>query len=85
MSTEVKQAAALKGGEWLVKESSPFEVFTPEDFSEEQKMVHDMCNQFLETEVLTVHERMDKMEPGLMPGLLEKAGEQGLMAVSIPE
>ena len=44
-----------------------------------------MCSQFLDTEVLPVVERMDKLEPGLMPGLLEKAGEQGLLGVSVPE
>ena len=48
-------------------------------------MVRDMCSQFLDTEVLPVVERMDKLEPGLMPGLLEKAGEQGLLGVSVPE
>ena len=52
MSTEVKQAAALKGGEWLIKESSPFETFTPEDFTEEQLMISEMCDQFLDEEVL---------------------------------
>jgi hypothetical protein len=48
-------------------------------------MVRDMCSQFLDTEVLPVVERMDKLEPGLMPGLLEKAGEQGFLGVSVPE
>jgi alkylation response protein AidB-like acyl-CoA dehydrogenase len=61
------------------------DVFIPEEFNEEQLMVRDMCSQFLDTEVLPVVERMDKLEPGLMPGLLEKAGEQGLLGVSVPE
>ena len=78
-------ATALKGGEWLVKDASPVDVFVPEDFSEEQKMVMDMCSQFLDAEVIPVIDRVDKMEPGLMPGLMEKAGEQGLLGVSIPE
>ncbi len=82
---QTSNAAALKGGEWLVKESNPIDIFTPEDFSEEQKMVMDMCGQFLDTEVLPVIERIDKAEPGLMPSLMEKAGEQGLLGVSIPE
>ena len=75
----------LKGGEWLIKESNPFETFTPEDFNEEQKMVKEMCLQFLGTEVLPVIDRIDKLEPGLMPGLMVKAGEQGLLGASIPE
>ena len=42
----------LKGGEWLVKESSPFDTFIPEDYNEEQRMVKDMCLSFLESEVI---------------------------------
>lgn len=75
----------LKGGEWLIKESNPAECFTPEDFNEEQGMVKEMCLQFLAAEVLPVVDRIDKLEPGLMPQLLVKAGEQGLMGASIPE
>ena len=75
----------LKGGEWLIKQSNAFETFTPEDFTEEQLMVRDMCNQFLEAEVLPVIDRIDKMEPGLMPSLMDKAGAQGLLGASVPE
>jgi len=75
----------LKGGEWLIKESNAFETFTPEDYTEEQLMVRDMCIQFLKTEIIPVVGRIDKMEPGLMPSLMEKAGEQGLLGASVPE
>jgi alkylation response protein AidB-like acyl-CoA dehydrogenase len=85
MSTDTKTKTALKGGEWLIKESSPFEVFAPEDFSEEQLMIRDMCNQFLDTEVMPLLDRIDALEPGLMRSLVQKAGEQGLLAVSFPE
>ncbi len=85
MSTTTKAADALKGGGWLIKESSPYETFIPEDYNEEQQMVKDMCAGFLDTEVLPVIDRIDKMEPGLMPSLVKKAGEQGLLGVSIPE
>ena len=85
MSTTSQQTTALKGGEWLIKESNPFETFIPEDFDEEQKMVMDMCQQFLDTEIYPALERIDKLEPGLMPLLLEKAGEQGLLSTSFPE
>ncbi len=80
-----KQAKALQGGEWLIKESNPFDTFIPEDFDEEQRMVMDMCTQFLDAEVLPIVERIDKLETGLMPSLLEKAGEQGLLSTSFPE
>ncbi len=85
MSASTEQTQALKGAEWLVKESSPFETFIPEDFNEEQKMVKDMCAAFLDAEVLPVIDRIDKLEPGLMPSLIVKAGEQGLLGAAVPE
>ena len=80
-----KNATALQGGEWIIKESNPYETFIPEDFNEEQIMVMEMCEQFLQTEILPILDRIDKMEPGLMPSLMEKAGEQGLLSTSFPE
>jgi len=82
-ATETKNV--LKGGEWLVKESSPFETFISEDFVEEQRMIRDMCNQFLDVEVYPILDRIDNLEPGLMKSLVTKAGEQGLLSVSFPE
>jgi alkylation response protein AidB-like acyl-CoA dehydrogenase len=78
-------AEVLKGGEWLIKPANAFETFTPEDYTEEQIMVRDMCLQFLSNEVMPVIERIDQLEPGLMPTLMEKAGEQGLLSASVPE
>ncbi|MFL9481713.1 acyl-CoA dehydrogenase family protein [Chitinophagaceae bacterium LWZ2-11] len=80
-----QQNIALKGGEWLIKDSNPFDTFIAEDFDEEQKMVMEMCQQFLNTEVLPIIDRIDKLEPGLMPSLVGKAGEQGLLSTSFPE
>lgn len=77
--------ASLKGGEWLIKPGSTTDLFTPEQFSEEQIMMRDMCLQFLQTEVLPVIDRIDVAEPGLMPSLMEKAGELGLLSASVPE
>jgi alkylation response protein AidB-like acyl-CoA dehydrogenase len=85
MSTTMQQTDSLKGGEWLIKETNPVETFIPEDFNEEQQMVMDMCHQFLDAEVYPAIERIDKLETGLMPSLLEKAGEQGLLCTSFPE
>lgn len=76
---------ALKGGEWIIKDSNPFETFIPEDFNEEEKMVMDMCHQFLQSEIHPIIERIDKQEEGLMNSLMEKAGEQGLLSTSFPE
>jgi alkylation response protein AidB-like acyl-CoA dehydrogenase len=85
MSTAADQVTVLKGGEWLVKESSPAGTFIPEEFSEEQLMIRDMCNQLLETEVYPILDRIDSLEPGLMKSLVSKAGEQGLLSTSFPE
>ncbi|MDB5206826.1 MAG: acyl-CoA dehydrogenase [Flavisolibacter sp.] len=79
------QNTTLKGGEWLVKESTDTETFIPEEFTEEQTMIRDMCDQFLKTEIMPNVERMDKMEPGYMRSLVEKAGGQGMLAVAFPE
>jgi len=85
MSTDTKKAASIKGGEWLIRESSAFDTFIPEDYNEEQQMVKDMCLSFLDAEVLPILDRIDKLEPGLMPSLVKKAGEHGLLGASIPE
>ena len=75
----------LLGGEWIIKESTPDATFIPEEFNEEQQMVKDMCDQFIDTEILPIVDRIDKLEAGLMPSLMEKAGEQGLLSTSCPE
>lgn len=78
-------ANTLKGAEWLIKESSAAETYTPEDFNEEQQMVKDMCANFLDTEVFPNLDRIDALEAGLMPSLMDKAGELGLLGTSAPE
>ena len=85
MQTVTQQKTGLKGGEWMVKESSPFDTFIPEDFTEEQKMIRDMCVQFLDAEIYPILDKIDSLEPGLMKSLVQKAGEQGLLATSFPE
>ena len=85
MNTSTPTTSSLKGGEWLIKESNAFDTFSPEDFTEEQVMVKEMCLQFLASEIQPVVDRIDTLEPGLMPSLMDKAGEQGLLGASIPE
>ncbi len=81
----IEGATLIKGGQWIVKESIAQETFIPEDFNEEQLMVKELCRDFLDTEVMPIVDRIDKPEPGLMPILMDKAGLQGLLGVSIPE
>ncbi len=76
---------AIKGGEFIIKETEAADVFIPEEFDEEQLMIKKTCEDFLEAEVYPNLDRIDKLEEGLMPNLLDKAGELGLLAVSIPE
>ena len=85
MSTVAPAPAVLKGGEWIIRESKPEDIFIPEDFNEEQKMILEMCTTFVSSEVLPNIERIDNLEQGLMPSLMDKAGEQGLLGISIPE
>jgi alkylation response protein AidB-like acyl-CoA dehydrogenase len=75
----------VKGGEFLVREMRPEDIFIPEDFSEEQKLIGQTCQDFLDTEVFPVLDRIDSQEEGLMRELLKKTGELGLLAISIPE
>ena len=84
MITETIQTP-LNGGEWLIRESAIDQCFVPEEFNEEQLMVREMCTNFLDTEVLPIADRIDQLEPGLMPSLVMKAGELGLLGTSIPE
>ncbi|GAB3202622.1 alkylation response protein AidB-like acyl-CoA dehydrogenase [Pontibacter aydingkolensis] len=84
METQNK-AAILKGGEFLIKETNPQDVFTPEDFTEEQRMMAQTCLDFVQEEVTPLLDRLDNHEEGLMESLMKKAGELGLFAVSVPE
>ncbi|MDR2281830.1 MAG: acyl-CoA dehydrogenase family protein [Sphingobacterium sp.] len=76
---------AIKGGEFVIKETSYNEVFIPEEFDEEAKMIRQTCLDFLDTEVLNKLDRIDAQEEGLMQNLMDKAGELGMLGVSIPE
>jgi len=78
-------AATTKGGDFLIKESNAAQVFISEEFNEEQQMMLQMCRDFLNTEILPHLDRIDAQEDGLMQKLLDKAGELGLLSVSLPE
>ncbi len=73
------------GGGFLIQPSLPEHTFTPEDFNEEQRMIADMCNEFIEKEVLPHLIAIDAHEEGLMPTLLDKAGALGLLGAAFPE
>lgn len=75
----------LKSGEFLVDEISSNDVFIPEEFNEEQKMIAQTCRDFLETEVYPVIDKIDAPDINLMKSILKKAGDLGLMGISLPE
>ena len=75
----------IKGGEFIIRKTTTSEIFTPEEWTEEHHMIAKMCDDFIAQEILPNIERIDKMEEGLMPSILEKAGELGLLGLSIPE
>ncbi len=81
----MENSKLITGGEFLVKETDLADVFIPEEFDEEQKLIGQTCQDFLDTEVFPVIDQVDAQEEGLMRELLNKTGELGLLAISIPE
>ncbi len=75
----------LKSGEFLVREVDSRDVFVPEEFDEEQKMIAQTCKDFLEAEVYPNLDQLDKGDRQLMKDILKKSGELGLMGISLPE
>ncbi|MFT6972260.1 MAG: alkylation response protein AidB-like acyl-CoA dehydrogenase [Roseivirga sp.] len=86
MSTAVENKSSIQGGEFLIRETSAHEVFIPEEFSEEQKMMAQACSDFIDTEITPNAARIDSMkEPDLVPAIFKKAGELGLLGITVPE
>ncbi len=83
MSTENNKP--IKGGEFLIRTTHSSEIFTPEEWTEEHQMIAQMCDDFIDQEVYPVIDRIDSMEEGLMVSLLDKAGELGMLGMSVPE
>ncbi|MBM3401922.1 MAG: acyl-CoA dehydrogenase [Bacteroidetes bacterium] len=82
---ETVKTKSIKGGEFIIRETACGDIFIPEEFDEEQLMIKKTCEDFLEAEVFPNLDRIDNQEEGLMVSLMDKAGELGLLAVSIPE
>lgn len=76
---------SIKGGEFLIKETQAADIFIPEEWDEEQLMIAQTCRDFLEQEVNPNLNRIDNLEEGLMPSLLDKAAQLGLLGISVPE
>jgi len=74
-----------KGGGFLIEDSAPEDIFTPEDFSEEQIMIRDMTEQFVEEEVLPQVDKIEHKEWEVTIHLLKRCGELGLLGIEVPE
>ncbi len=76
---------AIKGGEFLIKETHAQDIFIPEEFTEEQRMMAEATQDFINTEITPRVEEIDSNKEGLMRSIFEKAGELGLLGISVPE
>ena len=82
---ELKAKTVIKGGEFIIKNSHPEDIFTPEDFSEEQIMMKESVQEFIDREVWPHKERFEKKDYELTKSCMQKAGELGFLGVSVPE
>jgi alkylation response protein AidB-like acyl-CoA dehydrogenase len=85
METLEKQKDLLRGGQFLVKETNCEDVFTPEDFNEEQLMMKEAVMEFNEREVIAHRERFEKKDYAYTEECMEKAGDLGFLGVAVPE
>ncbi|MFU8856581.1 MAG: acyl-CoA dehydrogenase family protein [Deferrisomatales bacterium] len=81
----MSETAYVRGGSFLVRESQPDDIFTPEDFTSEQLQFAKTARDFIENDVLPVSDRIEAKEPGLSEALMRKAGELGLLMADVPE
>ena len=83
---EIEEKKAIKGGEFLLTKSDYTTIFTPEDYTEEQKMFRSSMRDFLNKEVEPIKEKFDSKEgTKIAPILLEKMGELGFHGIGVPE
>ncbi len=75
----------LRGGQFLVKETSCDDVFTPEDFSEDQLMMKEAVTEFVDREVWSKKAQFEQKDYKLTEDCMRKAGELGFLSVAVPE
>ncbi|WP_057937046.1 acyl-CoA dehydrogenase family protein [Algoriphagus resistens] len=83
MATQTK---STQGGEFLIKETDAKDIFIPEEFTEEQQMMAQACQDFIDTEITPRIDEIDSMKnPELVPSIFKKAGDLGLLGIAVPE
>jgi len=85
MATTTLPRATIKGGAFLIESCRPEEIFTPADLTDDQKLVGQTAEEFVTKEVLPLAHELEQHKEGLMPALLKKAGELGLLGGGVPE
>jgi alkylation response protein AidB-like acyl-CoA dehydrogenase len=85
MSAVAEQKKIIKGGAFLIEERTLEEIFTPEDFTEEHRMIADTTRQFMDNEVAPRIDELEKHDWKLSRQLVAKAAELGLIGANIPE
>ena len=85
MATTLAPSPVVTGGSFLLNEADPANIFTPEDFSEEQQQIASTAAEFATNEVLPAADDIEAKHFDVTRDLLKKAGDLGLMAVDIPE
>jgi alkylation response protein AidB-like acyl-CoA dehydrogenase len=85
MATATFTKPAAKGGSFLLESPLPADVFTPADLSDDQKLIGQTAEEFAVKEVLPLVKDLENKKPGLMPSLVRKGGELGLMGGGVPE
>lgn len=77
---------STQGGEFLIKDVLSSDIFIPEQFTEEQRMMAQACQDFIDTEITPNIEEIDSMKnPDLVPSIFKKAGDLGLLGITVPE
>lgn len=83
--SKTKKQSFLRGGEFLIRESAAKDIFIPEDFDEEQQMMAQSTTDFIDKEVAPEKERFEKKDYAFTESVMKKAGELGLLGISVPE
>jgi len=85
MAETADKKEILRGGQFLVKETACEDVFTPEDFNEEQKMMKETVKEFVDREIVPNKERFEHKDYALTEEVMRKAGELGLLGIAVPD
>src|SRR3954468_852721 len=85
MAAVIEKKEIVKGGSFLIEERTPSEIFTPEDFNEEHRMIADTTRQFMDAEVLPRIDELESKNWDLARQLVKQAADLGLVGASIPE